>query len=67
MKEGNIVDKFKDKLIYSDNLHNYDYDKLVNNYIMKDEGRKAKDKYDVSDNKDYNANTLKDSYNSFRK
>jgi hypothetical protein len=42
------MDKFKDT-IYSDNLHNYDYDELVKSYIMKDTGRKAKDKYDVSD------------------
>lgn len=46
MKEGNIVDKFKDT-IYSDNLHNYDYDELVENYIEQDR-RKAKEKYSVS-------------------
>lgn len=43
------MDKFKDT-IYSDNLHNYDYDELVKGYIMKDTGRKATNRYDVSDN-----------------
>ncbi|WFA10319.1 hypothetical protein [Tissierella sp. Yu-01] len=34
--------------IYSDNLHNYDYDELVESYNIKDTGKN--DKNDVSDN-----------------
>ena len=44
------MDKFKDT-IYSDNLHNYDYDELIENYIEEDR-RKTKEKYSVSVSKD---------------
>lgn len=44
------MDKIKD-MIYSDNLHNYDYDELIENYIEEDR-RKAQEKYSVSVSKD---------------
>lgn len=44
------MDKIKD-MIYSDNLHNYDYDELIENYIEEDR-RKTKEKYSVSVSKD---------------
>ncbi len=55
------MNKFKEKL-YSDNLHNYDYDKLVNNEL--EENSNDQD----TENKLYRkpTNILKNSYTGFR-
>ena len=56
------MDKFKEKL-YSDNLHNYNYDELVKdelveNFIKQDTGKKPYRRP---------TNILKNSYNGFRR
>lgn len=61
-KEGIIMDKFKDKL-YSDNLHNYDYDELVEEEFIEE----FVDPDMVNRRYRKFTNTLRNSYNGFHR